>query len=184
MRMFRLLKVQSPALDWRLGGRRLRFGAHTFLAAADPDGRVFLEHHGIARGPGGSQLRRLGGLWPFQDEVLWGEAFPHRTGFYDESHPQGVLFAGPQEDLARRLDAAEAVRLAVNARGLRYPWPALKRGNSNTYFHTLLAGMGLADIPLTGALWAPGGRRLLLPRDELDRICAGSAQGIRYCDPG
>ena len=57
MASFRLLKVQSPALAWQAGGRRWRFAAHTFLAAADPDGRIFCEHHGIARAPGGGTLR-------------------------------------------------------------------------------------------------------------------------------
>ncbi len=167
---FQLLKVQSPALAWRVAGRRLRFGAHTFLAAAGPDGRIFCEHHGIARAPGGGTLRGLGGLVPFRREVIWGEAWPHRTGFYDEAHPQGVLFEGPRAEVEARLAVAERVRGAVNARSLPYPWPGLRTGNSNAYFATLLAALGLPDLRLRNELWAPGGGRLLLDPGALARL--------------
>lgn len=158
MNTLRLLKVQTPAL--RLGARR--FGAHTFVAVQDAAGRIVRELHGIARGPGGAQLAQLGGVVPFRREVIWGEDFPHRTGFYDEAHPQGVLFAGAADEVAKRLAAADQVRAAVNAAALRYPWPAIRPGNSNSYYATLIAGMDLADVRLPGELWAPGaGRRLL-----------------------
>lgn len=173
MRGFKLLKVQSPALAWRHGRRRYRFGAHTFLAAADPDGAILCEHHGIARGPGGTVLSGLGGLLPFRDEVIWGEAVPHRTGFYDEAHPQGVLFEGSRAELDARLAVADRVRSAVNARNLPYPWPGVRAGNSNAYFATLLAALGLQNIRIRNELWAPGGRRLLLDKAALARLAAG-----------
>ncbi|MCR5874613.1 hypothetical protein LRS10_10805 [Phenylobacterium sp. J426] len=153
----RLLKVQSPAL--RLGGRR--FGAHTFVAHQDAQGRIVRELHGIARGPGGAPLPFLGGVVPFRREVLWGEDIPRRTGFYDPAHPQGPLFEGSAAEVAERLAAAEAWRQGINARALRYPWPAVRSGNSNSYYAALLAAMGLADIRLPDELWAPGVRRPL-----------------------
>lgn len=159
MNTLRLLKVQTPAL--RLGARR--FGAHTFVAVQDQAGRIVRELHGIARGPGGAQLPFLGGLVPFRREVIWGEDFHHRTGFYDPAHPQGTLFEGAEPEVAEKLAAAEAARATVNARALRYPWPAVRRGNSNSYYATLLAAMGLQDVRLSGELWAPGLERPLLP---------------------
>ena len=176
MASFRLLKVQSPALAWQAGGRRWRFAAHTFLAAADPDGRIFCEHHGIARAPGGGTLRGLGGVAPFRREVIWGEAWPHRTGFYDESHPQGVLFQGVRAEVEARLAVADRVRAAVNALDLAYPWPGLRTGNSNAYFATLLAALDLRDLRLHGQLWAPGGGRLLLDALALDRLRDGPSE--------
>jgi len=156
--MRRLLKVQTPALRWR--GRR--FGAHTFVAVQDAGGRIVRELHGIARGPGGAQLPQLGGLVPFRHEVIWGEDFPHRTGFYDEAHPQGLLFEGAEAEVAQRLAAAEVLRAQVNAAALRYPWPAIRPGNSNSYYAALIAAMGLPDVRLAGELWAPGAGRPLL----------------------
>ncbi len=153
----RLLKVQSPAL--RLGARR--FGAHTFVAHQDAAGRIVRELHGIARGPGGAPLPFLGGVVPFRREVLWGEDIPHRTGFYDPAHPQGVLFEGSSDAVVERLAAADAWRRKINGQALRYPWPAIRRGNSNSYYAALLRAMELTDIRLPGELWAPGVRRPL-----------------------
>lgn len=166
----RLLKVQTPAV--RCG--RWRFGAHTFIAIQDEAGRIVRELHGIARGPGGAQLPFLGGLAPFRREVVWGEDFPHRTGFYDEAHPQGVLFDGSATEVAEKLLRADAVRAAVNAAALRYPWPAIRRGNSNSYYATLLDAMGLRDVPLKGELWAPGIRGRLVPKQVLAALAEQS----------
>ncbi|HEY8615701.1 hypothetical protein [Phenylobacterium sp.] len=172
MAQLRFLKVQTPALRWRRGGRERRFGAHTFLAVTDGAGQVLRELHGIARGPGGTQLASLGGVVPFRREVLWGESWSGRSGFYDESFPQGVLWAGDEAEAAARLEAAEAVRAAVNARAVRYPWPAFAGANSNSYYATLLAGMGLDDVRLAGELWGPGLRRRLLPGAVLSEIAS------------
>lgn len=159
MNTHRLLKVQTPAL--RLGA--WRFGAHTFVAHQDDAGRIVRELHGIARGPGGAQLPFLGGVAPFRREFVWGESWPGQSGFYDASHPQAVLLEGSFSTIAEKLRVAEAVRSAVNAARLRYPWPAARAGNSNSYYATLLAGMGLADVRMAGELWAPGASRRLLP---------------------
>ena len=166
----RLLKVQTPALRLRRGGREWRIGAHTFVAVADGDGRVRRELHGIARGPGGAQLAMLGGVLPFRREVLWGEDVGGPTGFYDAGFPQGVLFEGEAGTLLAR---AEAVRAAVNARAIPYAWPAFAGANSNAYYATLLAGMGLADVALEDGLWAPGIGRRLLSEAELAAIAGG-----------
>lgn len=166
----RLLKVQTPALRLKRprGGRDLWFGAHNFIAITDDAGRVLGELHGIARGPGGAQLRIYGGVLPFRREVIWGERFDHRTGFYDESFPQGVLAEG--YDAVRCLKHEPAVRAAVNAREIAYPWPAAFGANSNAYYATLVAGMGLSDIRLDGQLWAPSDDRLLLDAATLAAI--------------
>lgn len=164
MSLYRLLKVQTPALRLRwppLGRTRrergdLLFGAHNFIAVMQPDGRTLQEMHGIARGAGGAPLRIYGGVLPFRREVIWGEVFPHRTGFYDPGYPQGVLFEGPWTAVAPLLDRAEAVRAAVNAAEVGYPWPAFAGANSNAYYRWLLAGMGLEDVRVDGQLWAPG----------------------------
>ncbi|RAK57834.1 hypothetical protein DJ018_07945 [Phenylobacterium deserti] len=164
------MKVQTPAIRlpvrWRGARRELRFGAHNFVALMDETGRVLREFHGIARGPSGAQLRIFGGIVPFAEEYIWGETFHGRTGFYDESFPQGELFAGPPEVVEPKLQAAAALQAAVNARNIRYPWPATLGSNSNAYFATLLAAMDLKDVRLPGQLWAPSaGRRLLADAD-------------------
>jgi hypothetical protein len=175
---YRLLKVQTPALRLRgFSGRDVWFGAHNFVAAVDPDGRTIRELHGIARGPGGAQLRIYGGVLPFRREIIWGEAFDRRTGFYDPGFPQGVLFEGSAEGLAARLAAADAVRTAVNAKSIAYPWPAAFGPNSNAYYATVVAGMGLNDIRLKGQLWAPSSERRLLGDAELSAI-AGSIPDV------
>ncbi len=168
MNTHRLLKVQTPAL--RLGA--WRFGAHTFVAHQDGAGRIVRELHGIARGPGGAQLPFLGGVAPFRREFVWGESWPGQSGFYDAAYPQGVLLEGSWAAIAEKLRLAEAVRAAVNAAGLRYPWPAMRAGNSNSYYATLLAGMGLADVRAPGELWAPGASSRLLPDGVLAVLAA------------
>lgn len=175
---YRLLKVQTPALRLQdLRGRDVWFGAHNFVAAVTPEGATLCELHGIARGPGGAQLKIYGGVLPFRREVIWGEVFPHRTGFYDPGFPQGVLFEGSVEALAARLVAADAVRAAVNAKGIAYPWPAAFGPNSNAYYATVVAGMGLTDIRLVGQLWAPSSERRLLSDAALAAI-AGSVPDV------
>ncbi|RZJ42602.1 MAG: hypothetical protein EON87_14240 [Brevundimonas sp.] len=171
----RLLKVQTPAIRRRRarGGTERRFGAHTFIAIADAEGAVIGELHGIARGPNGAQLKIYGGVLPFRREFIWGERFNHRTGFYDESFPQGVLIEGDAA-VAACLQREERVRAAVNARQIPYPWPALFGANSNAYYATLIAGMGLEDMPLDGELWAPSVKRLLLDVPTLRSFAAES----------
>lgn len=168
--------MQTPALRWPRRGqaRDLWFGAHNFVALMDAGGTVLAELHGIARGPGGAQLKIYGGVLPFRREVIWGERFDHRTGFYDPAFPQADLTAEDNAGIDRRLRRAEAVREAVNARAIAYPWPAAFGDNSNAYFATLLDGMGLADVKVPGQLWAPSARRLLLDGDTLARIRAGA----------
>lgn len=170
-----LLKVQTPAVRLRVFGRHIRFGAHNFVAVVDGAGRVIQELHGIARGRDGAQLRIYGGVLPFRREYIWGEVFAGPTGFYDPSYPQAPLFTGDAAAIGRRLAAAEAVRAAVNARHIAYPWPALIGANSNAYYATLIAGMGLADVALADQLWAPSARRRLLPAGLLDRIARGAS---------
>lgn len=176
MSMLRLLKVQTPALRWPRRGETpdLWFGAHNFVAVQNARGAVVGELHGIARGPGGAPLRIYGGVLPFRREVIWGEHFHHATGFYDPAFPQGGLIAGNNEALAPYFRRAEAVRAAVNAREIAYPWPAAFGANSNAYFATLVAGMGLVDINLHGQLWAPSSGRLLLDAETLHAIRSGS----------
>lgn len=159
-----LWKVQTPALRWRRpGARRDTFaGAHNFIAVKDGEGRVRAELHGIARGPGGVQLRIYGGVLPFRKEVIWGERFDHQTGFYDRAFPQAPLMEADTASVAVCLSRADAVRQAVNRLGLLYPWPALFGANSNAYYATLLAGMGLEDVRAPDQLWAPSAGRLLL----------------------
>lgn len=128
------------------------------------------ELHGIARGPGGTPLRIYGGVLPFRREVIWGEVFEHRTGFYDPAFPQGELIAGDADTLGLYLRRAEAVRAAVNAREIAYPWPAAFGANSNAYYATLIAGMGLTDPAISHELWAPSSRRLLLDNQTLAAI--------------
>jgi len=168
----RLLKVQTPALRWRRRGETpdLWFGAHNFIAVLDTQGAVIGELHGIARGPGGAPLRIYGGVLPFRREVIWGEHFHHATGFYDPAFPQGELITGDAETLAPYFRRAEAVRAAVNAQEIAYPWPAAFGANSNAYFATLIAGMGLADPQINGQLWAPSSRRRLLDDGVLDAV--------------
>jgi len=171
MSLLRIVKVQTPALRlpirWRGEPRELRFGAHNFVALLDETGRTLREFHGIARGPAGAQLRVFGGIVPFAEEYIWGETFHGRTGFYDESFPQGDLVVGEADELRAKLDAAAALQAAVNARSIRYPWPATLGSNSNAYYGTLIAAMGLEDVRVKGQLWAPSARRLLLRREEL-----------------
>lgn len=168
----RLVKVQTPALRWPRKGETpdLWFGAHNFVAVLDADGAVVSELHGIARGPGGTPLQIYGGILPFRREVIWGERFDHRTGFFDPAFPQGDLGAGDAASVRRCLRRAEAVRVEVNARQIAYPWPAAFGANSNAYFATLIAGMGLADVRVPGQLWAPSSDRLLLEAATLERI--------------
>ncbi|WP_374469232.1 hypothetical protein [Phenylobacterium sp.] len=174
MPILRLVKVQTPALRLRLRAREWRFGAHTFVAVVDDAGRVRRELHGIARGPGGAQLPSLGGVTPFRREVLWGETWPGRSGFFDESFPSAELFAGEAEDVQARLVSAERVAAEVNRRAIRYAWPAFAGANSNSYYATLLAGMGLEDRRAPGELWAPGLRTPLL-EPQLLQAFAGTA---------
>lgn len=168
----RLLKVQTPALRWRRRGEApdLWFGAHNFVAVVDERGHVLLELHGIARGPGGAPLKIYGGVLPFRHEVIWGEAFSHPTGFYDPGFPQAEMDLEPGVSLDAYLRRADAVRRAVNSRGIAYPWPAAFGANSNAYFATLIAGMGLADRRVPGQLWAPSSSRLLLNDQTLAAI--------------
>lgn len=173
MALWRLLKVQTPAVRLRALNREWRFGAHNFVALLDPAGQVRREMHGIARGPDGAQLRIYGGVLPFRREFIWGEVFEHCTGFYDPSFPQAPLCQGDEAAVNCRLRLADMVRDAVNARHIRYPWPAVLGANSNAYYRTLIAGMGLADVRLAGQLWAPCSPRLLLPNPLLARIAAG-----------
>jgi hypothetical protein len=170
--MKRLVKVQTPALRWPRRGETpdLWFGAHNFVAVMDGP-HVIGELHGIARGPGGTPLRIYGGVLPFRREVIWGERFDHATGFHDPAFPQGDLIVG-DEAVERCLRREAAVREAVNARGIAYPWPAAFGANSNAYYATLIAGMGLADVRLDRQLWAPSSERLLLDRETLDAIAA------------
>ena len=67
---------------------------------------------------------------------------------------------------------AEAVRAEVNTREIAYPWPATFGANSNAYYATLIAGMGLTDVCVEGQLWAPSSHRLLLDGPTLARIQA------------
>ncbi|WP_282008658.1 hypothetical protein [Brevundimonas aveniformis] len=170
----RLVKVQTPALRWPRRGqaRDLWFGAHNFVAVISSHGALLQELHGIARGPGGTPLRIYGGVLPFRREVIWGERFDHWTGFYDPAFPQADLGAGDDADVERCLRRAEAVRAEVNAREIAYPWPAAFGANSNAYYATLIAGMGLADVCVEGQLWAPSSHRLLLDGPTLARIQA------------
>ncbi|MBN8551419.1 MAG: hypothetical protein J0L52_00820 [Caulobacterales bacterium] len=170
----RLFKVQTPALRWPRKGETpdLWFGAHNFVAVLDEAGHVRLELHGIARGPGGAPLKIYGGVLPFRRELIWGEAFNHATGFYDPGFPQTELRQQPGVSMESHLRRAEAVRLAVNARAIAYPWPAAFGANSNAYFATLIAGMGLADQRVPGQLWAPSSDRLLLDGPTLAAIRA------------
>lgn len=172
----RLLKVQTPALRWRRRGETpdLWFGAHNFVAVIDDRGHVLLELHGIARGPGGAPLKIYGGVLPFRREVIWGEAFDHPTGFYEPHFPQAELEPGTGVSIDACLRRAEAVRAAVNARAIAYPWPAAFGANSNAYFATLIAGMGLADVRVPGQLWAPSTNRLLLGPETLAAIRSGA----------
>ena len=172
MNATRLVKVQTPALRWLRKGETpdLWFGAHNFIAAMDAHGHVWLELHGIARGPGGVPLKIYGGVLPFRREVIWGEAFDHPTGFYDATFPQAALKLDPTVPITTYLTRAEAVRQAVNARVIAYPWPAAFGANSNAYFATLIAGMGLADVTVPGQLWAPSSRRRLLDDETLASI--------------
>lgn len=170
--VFTLLKVQTPALRLRLAGREFRFGAHNFVALADPQGRIVRELHGIARGPNGAQLAVFGGLVPFREEYIWGETFHGRTGFYDPSFPQAPLFAGDWATLDRRLEAAARLQAEVNRRAIRYPWPASFGANSNAYFSTLVAAMRLRDVRVPRQLWAPSAGRRLLPAHLLARLAA------------
>jgi hypothetical protein len=137
-----------------------------------PDGQTLCELHGIARGPGGAPLRIYGGVLPFRREVIWGEVIPHRTGFYANHFPQGVLLEGSREALDARLSAGERVRNAVNAASIAYPWPAAFGANSNAYYATLIKGMGLPDVRLERGLWAPSIRRRLLDDATLDAIAS------------
>lgn len=168
----RLLKVQTPALRWPRRGETpdLWFGAHNFVAVVDANGSVVCELHGIARGPGGAQLRIYGGVLPFRREVIWGERFDHQTGFYDPAFPQGELTRGRASAMGRYLRRAARVRAEINARQIAYPWPAAFGANSNAYFATLIAAMGLDDIRVEGQLWAPSGSRLLLDDETLGQI--------------
>ncbi len=166
----RIVKVQTPALRLRALGREWRFGAHNFVAVMTRDGVVTLEMHGVARGADGAQLPIYGGVVPFRREYIRGEVFEGRTGFYDPSFPQGDLLIGNRVAIERRLGLASAVRAQVNARRIRYPWPATSGANSNAYYATLVAGMGLSDTPLDGELWAPSVRRRLLPDDVLAEL--------------
>lgn len=168
----RLLKVQTPALRWRRKGETpdLWFGAHNFVAVTDDRGHVLLEFHGIARGPGGAPLKIYGGVLPFRREVIWGETFDHPTGFYEPHFPQSELRRQSGVSIDTYLRRAEAVRQAVNAREMAYPWPAAFGANSNAYFATLIAGMGLADRNVPGQLWAPSSNRLLLDEAALNAI--------------
>jgi hypothetical protein len=168
----RLLKVQTPALRWRRKGETpdLWFGAHNFVAVTDDRAHVLLELHGIARGPGGAALKVYGGVLPFRREVIWGEAFDHPTGFYERHFPQAELGRALGVDISLYLERAEAVRQAVNAREIAYPWPAAFGANSNAYFATLIAGMGLTDVRVPGQLWAPSSDRLLLDEATLNAI--------------
>lgn len=170
----RLVKVQTPALRWSRRGAAhdLWFGAHNFIAVMNAQGALISELHGIARGPGGAPLRIYGGVLPFRREVIRGERFDHWTGFYDPAFPQADLLAGDEAAVDRCLSRAEAVRAAVNAREIAYPWPAAFGANSNAYYATLIAGMGLADVRVPGQLWAPSSRRLLLDAETLARIRA------------
>ena len=170
----RLFKVQTPALRWRREGATpdLWFGAHNFVAVVDAEGRVVRELHGIARGPNGEPLKIYGGVLPFRREVIWGEEFDHQTGFYDPCFPQAPLDLGGGLSVETCLRRAAAVRQAVNARQIAYPWPAAFGANSNAYFATLVAGMGLADVRLHRQLWAPSSNRLLLDSPTLKAIGA------------
>jgi len=172
MSVKRLLKVQTPALRWQRHGETpdLWFGAHNFVAVVSVDGTVLSELHGIARGPGGTPLKIYGGVLPFRKEVIWGEHFDYRTGFYDPAFPQGELASGDDATLAPYLRRATAVRAAVNAREIAYPWPAAFGANSNAYYATLVSGMGLSDVRVEGQLWAPSSQRLLLDGETLSRI--------------
>ncbi|WP_091735776.1 hypothetical protein [Phenylobacterium immobile] len=170
MHDLRLVKVQTPALRLRLFGVTRWFGAHNFVALIDSAGAVKLEMHGIARGRDGAPLAVYGGVIPFRREYIWGEVFAGRSGFYDPSFPQGDLFVGSPSAIETRLAAARAVRSAVNARQIRYPWPALLGANSNAYYATLIAGMGLPDVAVARQLWAPSSGRKLLPKQVLADI--------------
>lgn len=170
MDLLRIVKVQTPALRLRVLGRLRWFGAHNFVALIDAAGVVRLEMHGIARGRDGAQLAVYGGVIPFRREYIWGEVFEERTGFYDPAFPQAELFAGRGEAIERRMAAARAVQVAINARHIAYPWPAFVGANSNAYYATLIAGMGLADVCVPRQLWAPSAGRRLLPEPLLAEI--------------
>lgn len=174
MPLHALRKVQTPAIRLRRGNGHFefRFGAHNFVAVMDASGRVVAELHGIARGPNGSQLRVYGGLIPFQRELIWGERFNHQTGFYDPGFPQVDLFTGADHEIRERLQQADQVLKAVNARKIAYPWPAPFGANSNAYYATLIAGMGLPNVRIDGELWAPSSNRLLLDKATLLAIRA------------
>src|SRR5205085_2684419 len=111
----------------------------------------------------------FGGINPFGREYLWGETYDGRTGFYDRSYPQGALFVGTRGQVEARLAAAERLQASVNHMAIRYAWPATSGANSNAYYSTLVAAMGLRDVRVEGELWAPSmGRRLvsLAPPDR------------------
>ncbi len=55
---------------------------------------------------------------------------------------------------------------------IAYQWPAPFGANSNAYYATLIAGMGLPDVRIDGELWAPSSNRLLLDEDTLLAIRA------------
>lgn len=163
MAPWRLVKVQTPAVRLRALRREWRFGAHNFVALLDPTGEVRREMHGIARGPDGAQLRIYGGVLPFRREFIWGEVFEHRTGFYDVTFPQAPLYQGDEAAVSCRLRVANTIRDAVNTRHIPYPWPAVLGANSNAYYRTLIAGMGLDDVRLAVSFGRPVRRACCSP---------------------
>lgn len=151
---YRIVKAQLPLIGGVAG--------HNFLVLIDPDGNVLEELHGLATGADG--LPKPIGHLP-SDELRG----YHDQRFHKPNFAQTELASGDQVEIMKRWNAGRAVLNKINERNIHYPWMGLGQ-NSNSFASTLIAAMGLTELPMPGgASVIPGaGSMLLDPKDIQD----------------
>ncbi|QOG17260.1 hypothetical protein [Bradyrhizobium sp. SEMIA] len=144
---YRIVKAQLPLIGGLAG--------HNFLALIDPDGNVIGELHGLATGADG--LPKPIGHLP-SDELRG----YHDQHFYKPNFAQTELASGDQTEIMKRWSAGRAVLDKINELNIHYPWMGLGQ-NSNSFASTLIAAMGLTELPMPGG--ASSAPALASPQD-------------------
>ncbi len=152
---YKIVESQSPVL--------LFFG-HNFLILISESGKCIGEMEGLAISKEG-RTRSIG-YWKLDRLKVYEFAHPHLCS---QGQPRQVIYRGNQQDTMKRWEAARDAKKVINQLNLPYPFLGLGK-NSNSVASTLIACMGLQELKIPGARWAPWKGCRVLPQSTIDEI--------------